>query len=398
MISWLLTVVVAQPLSFDDALALAEQTPVLEAARRSLTRRRALAETVPSLTSNPSILVQPGARRLVTGGVGAEVYLGVTQDLNLAGFGAARQDAAKAEVSVDVAQVVVLLREVRRSAAEGWLSLWATQQALSAATEELRLASEWAGRVTRAATSGGVTRVDVAVANVYHAEAHLAALSLEGDAFMLGVALNRVLARASSEPTRASPTLPEIAVQPVAPQLLTTLDASPAVTLAAATIDAERARTQEAERSRGLGLQVGALGWREGAGDLAAVASLQVTLPLFERAQRERSAQEASEVRAEGRKVAAAADELATRVDTLHELEHSAEVLAVLEHELVPATEEAVSGMLRRFEAGEATAQELAVARRGLVAARSRLLRAQADVVLARFKLAELQRDAGRTR
>lgn len=392
MIAWLLMVTVpAQPLSFEQAQALAEASPSLSAAATAIDRRRALAEVVPWLTSNPAVLVQPGGRRMAQGALGPELYLGVTQDVSLAGAGVARRAAALAEVNAEQEERAVLRRGLRLAAAQAWLSLWAAQSALEAAHEELTLTTSWQAKVARGAEAGGFTRVDVAVASAYHAEAHLTALSLEGEAFVRGVALNRVLGRDAERPALtegAPPPLGEAAIESA--RVLRQADTAPPVRAAAAQVEVERLRADELGAARGSALQVGALAWREGGGDLAAVASLQLTMPLFERAQRERSAAAAALSRAEGRAQLVLAEERAERVDALHEVEHSAEVLRVIEGQLLPASREALDGMQKRFDAGETTAQELVLTRRALLTTRARHARARADVAFARFHLATL--------
>lgn len=398
MVAWLVLVSVqAQALSFEEALRLADASPALTAASAAIEQRRALAEQVPWLTGNPSLILQPGGRRTAQGSAGPELYVGVTQDVSLAGAGASRRAAALAEVDADRLERHALARAVRLNTAQAWLSLWAAQDSLRAVREELALATEWQNKVLKGAEASGFTRVDVAVANAYHAEAHLAALSLEGEVFARGVALNRALARDALAPAIVTPTLPalEIPRHDDAQVLATSSDAAPVKT-ASAHVEAERARGHELEAARGTSLQVGALGWREGTGDLAAVATLQLTLPAFERAQRERSANAAAIARAEGRATASLAEERAERLDALHEVEHSAEVLHVTEVELVPAAQIALDGLQRRFDAGETTAQELVLARRALVAARARLARARADVAWARFRLSTLITEVSR--
>jgi outer membrane protein, heavy metal efflux system len=398
MFAWFLMVTVpAQALSFEQTLSLADAAPSLSAASTAIERRRALAEVIPWLTSNPSVLVQPGARRMNQGAVGPELYLGITQELSLAGAGVARRASAMAEVGAETEERAVLRRGLTIAAAQAWLSLWAAQVALEAARAELTLTKEWQARVAKGAQAGGFTRVDVAVANAYQAEAHLSALSLEGETFVRGVMLNRVLARDADGPAVVTTTLPKVAIDSASVgRLIATADTSPPVLAAMATVEVERARGREAEASRGTSLQVGALAWREGGGDLAAVASLQLTLPVFERAQRERSVAAAALSRAEGRTVTALAEERAERVDALHELEHSTETLRVLDDELLPASRDALEGMQRRFDAGEATAQELVLTRRALMSTKARHARAQADVIFARFHLSTLMSEVTR--
>jgi outer membrane protein TolC len=387
------------PIDFAQALALARESPALLASEAAVARRAELTDQVPWLTFNPAVIAQPGVRRTAQGTIGPEGYLGLMQELSLAGAGSSRQRAARAELDAERLDHLALHRAIALNAAQAWFALWAAQTALAAANEELTLARDWDAKVARGAASGGFTRVDVAVANAYRAEAELAALSLQGEVFVRGVALNRALGLDASRPAVAASTLPafdEPAEAAQDEQVLAQAPNAPGARAAAAHLAAEKARGVELEAGKGSSLQVGALGWREGTGDLAAVATLQLSVPLFERAQRERSVNAATTSRAEGRAAAALIDERAERLDALHEVEHSAEVQRAIEQSLVPATRTALEGLERRFDAGEATAQDLVVARRALVSAKARLVRARADVAWARFRLATLVQEVVR--
>lgn len=403
MVSWVLLLSVpaqvAAPIGFDAALSMARSSPALRASEAAVARRSELAQAVPWLTFNPALIAQPGVRRTAQGSVGPEGYVGVMQELSLAGAGPSRQQAARAEVDAERLEHLALHRAISLNAAQAWFSLWAAQTALDAAREELTLTTDWDTKVARAASSGGFTRVDVAVANAYRAEAELAVLSLQGEVFVRGVALNRALGVDASQPAVAASTLPtfdEPAEAHQDEQVLAQAQAAPGARAALAHLEAERARGVELEAGKGSSLQLGALGWREGTGDLAAVATLQLSVPLFERAQRERASNAASTSKAEGRASAALVEERAERLDALHEVEHSAEVHKAIEERLVPATQTALEGIDRRFNAGEATALELVVARRALVSAKARLVRARADVAWARFRLTTLVQEVVR--
>ena len=165
---------------------------------------------------------------------------------------------------------------------------------------------------------------------------------------------------------------------------------APAVRAARQLKDAEEARARELLASKGTWLQVGATGGREGLGDVVALATLSVTLPVFENGQREAAPLLAAATHAEGERVLALAEARAERVLVTHELEHTRETLEVVEQDLVPANDEAAQGTQRRMEAGEATSQEWVLARRAALTAHSRLVRARASHALARFRAQEL--------
>lgn len=398
MVAWLVTTfTLAQPLAFDEAIALADRSPALSAQASGVELRRELAESVPWLTSNPTLQVQPGARVSPSGASGPEIYVGVAQELSLSGAGSSRKTVALREVGADEAALALRRRTTRLTVAHAWLAAWATTSALAAAREELELTRQLNASVARGASVGGFTRVDVAVTKAYAAEAHLAELALEGEVFSRSVALGRALAAEMRGLPEVAAALPVIALEASqSAGLVEAATSSKSVQAARAEEDAARAHGAELEASRGTALQVGAFGWREGGGDVAALATLQLTLPAFERAQRERSVAAAGVAQAEGRVRTALVEERLDRLDALHELEHTAETRRVLEEELLPAASEAAEGMTRRFTAGEITAQELVVARRTLVSTRARVIRARADEVFARFRVAVLSQEVSR--
>jgi cobalt-zinc-cadmium efflux system outer membrane protein len=81
---------------------------------------------------------------------------------------------------------------------------------------------------------------------------------------------------------------------------------------------------------------------------------------------------------------AVAATELAR---SLHEVEHSGEVLAAIEGELVPAAQRNAQAREASMRAGETTVLEVLVARRVWAAARQKRTRAQAAHAWARVKV-----------
>ena len=378
----------AAPLSFDDALSLSAKAPLVTASERAVVGRREAAANASSLQANPTIGIQPGVRSN-TLGIGPEVIGSLSQSLNVSGFGGARREALAREVSHEQVGAKLEAHRARLSAAEAWLMAWSAQGVLAEAQRELELARDLGARFERAGKSGAVTKADAAAIRAWVAEAQLAVLSAEGEVFDSGVQLNRVLGLDAAEPARVTQTLPSVELTDQAGSLARA-EKAPAVRAAAQLEEAEGARARELLASKGTWVQVGATGGREGLGDVVALATLSVTLPLFDRGQREAAPFLAAATHAQGERVAALAEARAERVLVAHELEHTRETLEVTEGELVPANDEAAQGTQRRMEAGEATSQEWVLARRAALAAHSRLVRARANHALARFRAQEL--------
>lgn len=381
----------ATPLTFDDALSLAARTPLVTASRRAVEGRRAANGRVSSLTANPSIGLQPGVRTNALG-TGPEFIGTLTQSLNASGYGAARKESLALELAHEEGGARLEVHLARLGVAEAWLGVWSAQGVLAEARRELELAGDLGARVERAAKSGAITKADAAAVRAWVAEAHLAVLSAEGELFDTGVQLNRALGLDVAAPAQVSEVLPALAV-PAPEALARSLDQAaraPAAQVALQLKDAEEARARELLASRGTWLQVGATGGREGLGDVVALATLSVTLPVFDTGQREAAPLHAAAAHAEGARAVAVSEAIAERALVTHELEHTQETLEVVQLQLVPASDEAAQGTQRRMEAGEATSQEWVLARRTALTAHSRLVRARASHALARFRAQEL--------
>lgn len=386
-----LVLVAAPPLSFDDALSLASRAPQVTASARAAAGRRESAGKVSSLQANPTLGLQPGVRTNALG-TGPEFIGTISQSLNLSGYGAARRETIALELSHEQGGAQLQAHLSRLSAAESWLGVWSAQGVLAEAQRERELARDLGARFDRAATSGAVTRAEAGAMRAWVAEAQLAVLSAEGELFETGVQLNRVLGLDASAPAQVSEALPpvELVAAAALSASLARAERAPAVRAARQLQEAEEARARELLASRGTWLQVGATGGREGLGDVVALATLSVTLPLFDTGQREAAPLIAAATLAGGERALALAAARAERVQVAHELEHTGETLEVIERELVPAHDEVATGTQRRLEAGEATSQEWVLARRAALVAHSRLVRARASHALARFRAQEL--------
>jgi outer membrane protein TolC len=170
----------AGELGFDAALAEAERVPEVQAERAAWEARTGLADNVSRLNYNPVLQLQPGVRRMQSGGRGGEVYVTATQRFSLTGAGGARKHAVRAESQEDEAQLALARTLARRRIAQAWLARWSAQQAVQAARAELISARELSTRSQRIFAAGESTRVDTATLDTWAAEAELTALAGEG--------------------------------------------------------------------------------------------------------------------------------------------------------------------------------------------------------------------------
>lgn len=383
----------ATPVTFDQALALAEKTPAVAAAGRAAKAQSESAGRVPLLTLNPTLAAQPGVRWSPSLGPGPELQASLSQGFNLSGHGPARQRSARAEAEHATAQRTSLLRAARLWAALAWTRAWAAETKLALAKAELDEAAAWAGRVERAASLGALNRAEVSAAQAYRGEAEVLALHAEGEAFEAGLELARVLGLAADEPLAVAGPPP---LWPPAEGGVAALPRTPAVLEAKAALEAERALGEEAWAARGHVLQLSAHGAREGTGDVLATLGLQWTFPLFDRGERERGVHAAAVARAEGAVTRAEAEARVALAVATHEVEHKARELRAVEERWVPAARDAAQSQRALFDAGEATAWELMLARRVQLSAEQRLAEAKAELSFATFRLAELSREEDR--
>ncbi|MCY1021397.1 TolC family protein [Pyxidicoccus sp. MSG2] len=375
------------PLSFAEALALAERAPLPDAAARALESKRA-ADARMSTLANPQLVVEPGWRRSEAAGGGLDLRVGVAQPFNLSGHGAARAEAARLETEALCAEARALLLARRLSVAEAWLLLWAAEQAHARAAEEVRLAGELRRAVESAAALGAATALDVAEATTYAAEARLAELDAQGQVAERRAAFSRQVGGRGTWPVSAAGPLPEVVLPPESrwPELQASAARLPAVVARRFQARAERARADEVRAARGVQLQLGVAALREYDGAVGGVATVGVTPPVFDRAERERGTLLAGATRLEGEAAADAATAGADLALALHEVEHSHEVAEVLRGTLLPGAEKAASLAELLFRAGDATVLEVVRLRRALVTARIRLGHAQAGEALARVR------------
>jgi outer membrane protein TolC len=390
----------AEVLSFNEALQRAPESPAVLAAQSSHAARKSEASGMSRLTDNPVIQLQPGWRDMKAGGNGPEVYLSVLQRFRFTGYGEKRKASVQRELGVDDASYDLALREARQSIAQAWLARWAAQEVMSTAESEVELSEELLRRMQTTLAAGEATQVDVAWIGSWRAEAALLRLSAEGQTFDNGLELARTLGAESELPLAARPELPEVDVpsETALRASLAQLDEAPSVRAARAAKHADAARLAEVRAARGTELAIGGMGWREGSGDFAAVGTVEVVLPTFERGQRESSGVAAALAHSQQLERKAHLDTRAERLRIIHEVVHTEEVLKATEHSLLRVAENLAEAQRKRLEAREGTSQDWVIARRAVLRARIDTVNARAAHVLARFRAQEALVPATRAR
>lgn len=373
-------------LTFDEALGLAAETPAVLAARGAADERRRDASSTSLVTSNPELLLQPRAGGSAPRGASpsGEATLLLSWNLPLALH---RREGARLEADEQAALARGVALQRRLDAARAWIDLWTAQATLELASQEKDLALDLAARTERAAASAAVTRADASDAAVYAFEAQAYAFTAEGEVTDLGFALSEKTATSPGRSIGARGPLPKPALPaPEAwPALLDRAASLPDPTAAALSARAERAREAEARAARGWDLKLGARAQRDGAGD-AFFGVVGVTLPFLDRGEREAGPLAAQARRREGEAREAAARAATELARALHEVEHTGELLDAIAGALAPAAAESVRLREASLRAGDATVQEVLVARRTAASARARTARAEAAHAWARVK------------
>lgn len=376
-------------ITFDTALGLTDRTPRVAGTLGAAREKTSLDRSVSSVPYNPQLSVMPGWRFAPRNDRQTELVVEIVQPWNLSGQSRARRRTIALEESVLVAEARATALVTRLAAARAWIDVWAAEHVLEETRQEERIAGELERLVDRATALGAMTRADLAEARAYHAEARAAALNAEGELFQSGMGLGRELGSADPAPLLSEGPLPEAPSPATATRAgyLQQIARLPAVTLKDFQSRVAAAREVEEKATRGTLAQFGAVVQRDAPGGLVVSALARLTFPVFDRGERERASMRADEVRLEGEHqdaLLAARFELA---ESFHEVDHTAELLAVFRDDLAPASRAAAETRRKIFENGGATLLEVLQSDRTAVIAASRLWRVQAEHAWARARL-----------
>ncbi|MFO0587644.1 MAG: TolC family protein [Polyangiaceae bacterium] len=379
----------APGVTFDEALGFARQAPIVTSVERAAQVSQEIGGKVSTMASNPLVMVLPGVRILPLAAAGPEGAIGVSQSWSLSGLGQARKDAVKAEHDTLTAEARATALMQRMHTAKEWLDLWAAQKVSAVATQEADVARDLTKLAEKAANAQAATKADTADARAYLAEAKLAVIDAEGDVFERGTELSRDIASKSADPVAAEGELPEPALPDPATwsASLREVDSLPSVQAKALAARAEKARSEEEGAARGMHLLLGVEVRKEAPDAFLAMGTVGLTLPVFDRGERERSVSEARAARFEGEKKAEALDARTELALAFHEVQHTGEIVAAVKGELLPALLEAAEAREQLFRAGDGTMVDVLTARRRVLAAKSRLVLAQAANAWAKVKV-----------
>jgi len=370
---------------FDEALGRVDAAGDLAGLAEAAQTRRAGVSRLGSLTSNPQLSVLPTLRSTDLATPAPEGILTLTQSFNLGGLASARKAVAREEGAAAAMQVRALRHERRIAVAFAWLDAWAAQNAAAIAHEEEGQAHELVVRIDRGLKTGAITRVELATARAFAAEAAALHLEWEGRRVEAGAQLSNLLGlEAIAVALGPLPSYPDI--EPASLDGTGTLPAK----LLQVELTTEQRRTEETKAQWASALQASVQAGHEAPNQWLGSIGLGLTLPVFEQGHREQVIHEANAQRLSGEALLAQRRANITRDVALHELEHSAETLTVVKTQQLPAAEEAAELEAQRFAMGEATLLELTLLRRQALAARIAATLAEARFVGARANAHEL--------
>lgn len=374
--------------SFDEILALSVRHPSVGAIRGALDLRMKGDAEISVLANNPILLATPGYRFTPDDQEGVEGSVSLSQPFSLGGAGAAKREAAAVERAGLRLELLAATLDRRLAAARLWLELRAAEQVATELLDAKRLAATYLAKVEKARGLGAATVVEVADARLFLGETMRLHLEAEGELVHASSALGRV---AGLPPTLhlktvgelPSPSLPDQSAWPTIIARHTDLPEVRQARLAAA---AARAREAELAALASPELTAGLQWQRESPNSYIGFGLLGLSLPFFERNQRDRSAELAAARRAELEVNAGALDAGHELALALHEVEHARERLALYRETLLPAAAALVEAQERTYALGETTIFLLLEAQRRLVEMQRTAIVARSDAAWAEVK------------
>lgn len=387
-----------RPITFAEAVALADRNPRVLAGReasRSLARSH---DASPAMDANPVVAVAAGPRVAPSSERGLEGSVSLSQSISLQGAAARRKDALGAESEWLSADVDADLTARRLAAASTWLALWEAERQLAVVATDLANEEELVRLVARLASVRERTEADLATAEARLADAKLRERMAEGSLVEAQARFGAEMRAADGDALRTEGSPPEFAmVDGEREQLLLATSALPAVRAKELLARSELFRANEERAARGTRLTVGAELRRDALDANVVQGTLSLPLPIFAVGAREYASRSAASVRLAGEAVDEQGRARAALAFAFHEVEHTEEVFQLLVTRLVPAAERAASLRERQLKVGEGTLLDVIDARRGVLEARTRLVRATRERSWARIYirlLSEMTRGA----
>ena len=376
--------------------ARAEPITLTEAVRRATEANAELTALAAELRAADAVTRQAGRRsnpdlELSIENAGAEeaateTTVTVGQLVELGGDRRARIDAASAAHEIVRLEYDARRREVEARVRTAFASILAARQQLSITRENLTSAEAAFGAIRDRVAAGKVSPIEETRAAVAVSMERIALSRAEADLQSARIALASTWGGRSGDLEIVEEPAPPGADVPAA-----TVDAHPVLRRAEAVV-AQREAEARVERARGvpdLRASAGVRGYEGGDGP-AAVASVAMSLPFFDR---NRDAVAAALARAE----AARAEASAARIQLTRDLEEARIRQAAAQQnverfrsEIIPAAQSVYDAISEGYRLGKFGYLEVLDARRTLAEARQQLVAAERELGVARIDVERL--------
>lgn len=348
----------ADPITFDEALGLGEETPGVRGASSRLEARQRGDEKIRGTAEATSVTFLPGALIWPREISGFDMQAVVTQGWNLGGLGGARRDSASLERGALAAHVRAKALRARLEAARRWIDLDTLEKIAEIIEERIKGAERVVERREHALAAEVGTLQPLTEARARLAQLRQRRLDLEGDRFSAATQLALAVGRAPAETrleTEGQPPEPALPDEEEIRERLADLDALPEVAVAKLRETAARARAVEASANYAPVLTTGAQLERT-AGDLGAWVFYGIAGVTFRGPGQQQRSTSIAHADAAGAAVQTDAAMLQARAEleeALHDLKHSGEVIALLEKDTLPALHDLVETRERAVALGE---------------------------------------------
>lgn len=346
----------ADTITFDEALALGELSPLVSEPRDVLEARRTGDEKIRGTAEATNFVFMPGALVSPRAAKGFDMQATITQGWNLRGLGSARRESAVQERGVLAATVRARALRARMDAARRWIDLETLTRIAASLDERIEGGEKLVARRERALSAGAGTTQPLTEARAMLAQLRQLRLDIEGDQFgaatQLAVAVGREPTQERLATIGASPE-PQLPDENEIRTRIASLDAAPDVVVERLRETAARAHAVEAAAQYSPILTLGAQGERSA---FDAWVVYGVTGVTFRGPGQQRRLTSVAEARAAGANAKTATARLHVRAEleeALHDLKHSSAVLKLLDEDTLPALRKLVESRTRAVEVGE---------------------------------------------
>ena len=348
----------ANTIAFDEALALGAETPSVRALKSRLESRQRGDEKIRGAADLTQLTVMPGALVVPREISGFDVQATVTQGWNLGGLGKDRRKAASLERGALSASVRARALRARLEAARRWIDLDTLERVAESLESRIEVAKTLIDRREQAlATEVGTTQL-LTESQAVLAQLRQRRLAIEGDQFAAATQLALAVGRAPEEERLVTTGDPPNPILPDTEEIrrrFGDIDALPDLVVARLRETTAHARAIEASAEYAPILTTGAQAERP-AGELRAWIVYGIAGLSFRGPGQERRSTSTALADAAGAAVETDATRLEARAEleaALHELEHTAAVLDLLETQTLPALRLLVENRTRAVALGE---------------------------------------------